>query len=90
MLITQPGDRRWADGDTEEAESEEDLNIVEDLANDSFDLELGADDEYDTDLEMDIDGKCCPSKSKLVVQLSHSSSNPHMYTSSPSHCQSIL
>lgn len=60
MLVTQTGGRSWIqDGNDTETEPDVDINIVDDMAEDSFDLDLDPDDEYDTDLEMDIDGKCC-------------------------------
>ncbi|XP_076442752.1 uncharacterized protein LOC143281427 [Babylonia areolata] len=64
VLITRPTGRDLSDdgfddnnmlpGDDDDYE-EDDFDVVDDPADHSFDLEIDPDDEYDTDLEMDID-----------------------------------
>ena len=69
VLVTQTGGRSWIqDGNDTETEPDVDINIIDDMAEDSFDLDLDPDDEYDTDLEMDIDGKCCLPLTQTVSQ----------------------
>ncbi|KAL8564559.1 hypothetical protein ACOMHN_003317 [Nucella lapillus] len=62
VLITRPAGRHLSSDTVEDTDqyhphgdADHSAYIVDDLAEDSFDLDIDPDDEYDTDLEMDLD-----------------------------------